>query len=194
MKKLVLIPVVALAAVMALAVPAGATNGGSDVATPTAQTSPTSLDPPSEADRTFLIAAARVGLAEILQGTVASQRGVDPEVREHGTEMIDDHFGQILQQLPIHLVFGVPVPATTPDQDAQLFALLAEPEASFDVAYLTAQVTAHEQAVELFRAAAAEADNVFVKAFASQQLPVLEMHLTHAEELLAGQAQPVATS
>ena len=194
MKKLVLIPAIALAAVMALAVPAGATNGGSDVATPTAQTSPTSLDPPSEADRAFLIAAARVGLAEILQGTVASQRGVDPEVRAYGSEMIDDHFGQILQQLPIHLVYGVPVPATAPDQDAQLFALLAEPEASFDAAYLAAQVTAHEQAVELFRAAADEADNVFVAAFASQQLPVLEMHLTHAEELLADQGQPAATS
>ena len=186
MKKLVLIPVIALAAMMALSVPAGAIDGGEGPTTPSDTTSRTSLDPPSESDREFLIAAARVGLAEVLQGTVASQRGTDQEVREYGTQMVNDHFAQVLAQLPIHLVYGVPVPATTPEQDAQLFALIFEPAESFDETYLTAQVAAHEEAVELFESAVEEADNVFVAAFATQQLPVLEQHLEHAQELLAG--------
>ena len=181
MKQLVLLPALALVAVVALAVPAGATED----ATTSSAVTPSSIGPPTEYDRTFLISAARVGIAEVLQGTVASQRGVDPMVREYGTEMIRDHFAQVLQQLPIHLFYGVPVPATTPEQDAQLFALLAEPQETFDQAYLTAQVAAHVQAVELFRSATTEADNVFVAAFAAQQLPLLEMHLAHAEALLA---------
>ncbi len=183
MKKLVLGSIIAVAAVLSLALPAGAVENG-DGGDAAARTTPASLDPPSEADREFLITAARVGLAEILQGVVASQRGTDEGVRQYGNQMINDHFGQILQQLPIHLIYGVPVPATTPEQDAQLAALITEPATTFDQTYLTAQVAAHTQAIELFRSAAEGADNVFVAAFAAQQLPVLEMHLMHAQELL----------
>jgi len=184
MKKLVLGSLLVMAALTAFALPAGAaTDGG-----PPTGAASASLEPPSSADRDFLIAAARVALAEILQGVVASQRGVDPEVREYGSHMVRDHFTQIFQQLPIHLVYGVPVPATTPEQDTQLAVLASTPEAEFDEAYLTAQVAAHTEALALFTTAAAEADNVFVAAFAEQQVPVLEMHLAHATELLAGMA------
>ena len=130
---------------------------------------------------------ARVGLAEVLQGTVASQRGTDQEVREH----LQDRRSTTTSPRPPTIRstsstafrFRRRRPSRMRSSSRSIF----EPAESFDETYLTAQVAAHEEAVELFESAVEDADNVFVAAFATQQLPVLEQHLEHAQELLAGE-------
>jgi putative membrane protein len=64
------------------------------------------------------------------------------------------------------------------DKRLVIVSLTALRGASFDRAYATEQIAAHEAAIRLFRFASANAQNAQVKQFAAQTLPTLQSHYT----------------
>ncbi|MDN3565557.1 DUF4142 domain-containing protein [Paeniroseomonas aquatica] len=71
--------------------------------------------------------------------------------------------------------------------DQQHAALLQQLQgvsgAEFDRIYITQQVAAHQQAVDLFRNYSQSGDNAQLKAWAAQTLPALQQHLQLAQQL-----------
>ncbi len=57
-------------------------------------------------------------------------------------------------------------------------------EKSFDQAYANNQVSAHEQAIKLYKEEAENGKDPELKAFAKATLPTLEKHLEHAKNSL----------
>jgi putative membrane protein len=64
------------------------------------------------------------------------------------------------------------------------------PDSTFDTTYLRAQINDHENAVALFQQELANGQDTTVKAYASQYLPVIQMHLTMADSLIVQLERP----
>jgi putative membrane protein len=56
-------------------------------------------------------------------------------------------------------------------------------EPQFDKTYIQQQLQAHQTAVDMFRNYSQSGDNVQLKQFASQTLPILQQHLQMAQQL-----------
>jgi putative membrane protein len=135
-------------------------------------------------DKDFLEDAAHAGHTEIQGSEMAQTKAKSPDVRAFAATMVQDHTkaGHELNTLAKSKGY------TPPDdpslmQKAQLKALSIMDD-SFDKKYVNQiGVSAHEDAVKLFKKAAAEAKDPDVKAFAAKTLPTLEHHLEMARAL-----------
>jgi putative membrane protein len=149
----------------------------------------------------FARAAAIGDLYEIDAGRLAQQRSKTPAVKAYAAGMVRDHaaadekLGKMLGADGVGI--GV-TPANGLDSahQAMLDQLKAAPAADFDQMYLNQQVTAHEQAADLFNGYAQKGDEPALKAFAMQGLPMIDNHLAMAKQLqlttarAAGSANP----
>lgn len=148
----------------------------------------------SEDDLAFIATAAGIALSEVHEGNVAMQRGSHPLVQEHGRRMVVDHFVQLYDLLPFMRQHDVELPVLSEEQLARLTELTSAPEESFDGVYVALQIEAHEAAIEVFEAAADDADSRKVRKFAKAQLPHLHQHLDAARVIqgVVGEPEPVA--
>lgn len=141
----------------------------------------------AHADKAFFKDAAHAGHAEVKASEYALAKAADPAVKTFAQQMIDDHkkVGQELEALAA--AKGVKLPdGPSIVQNAKIKVLSGASGASFDRKYAeNIGVEAHEDAVKLFRKAAADAQDADVKAFAAKTLPSLEHHLQMARDLAA---------
>ncbi len=144
----------------------------------------------SHGDASFLKAAARAGHTEIMGSQTALTKSSDAQVKTFAQQMIDDHTktGNDLSTLASSKGLTLPAePSVT--QKAKLKMVSEFNGANYDYHYAeTIGVSAHEDAVKLFRKAASDAKDADVKAFASNTLPALEHHLQMAKDLEAAAA------
>lgn len=151
------------------------------------QTAPKRADL-DRADAAFLKQAAENGHAEVQSSQLALRKlAPSSRIREFAQMMINDHqrSGSELKQLAA--ARGVKV-SDEPSllQRARIKMMSANEGDEFALKYMrTMGVDAHEETIEMFRKAAAEADDADVRAFASRTLPILQRHLEHARELLS---------
>lgn len=150
----------------------------------TAQTSETPTMPAQKGsslkygDRNFLTKAAAAGDEEIAISKVAVDRSTNPQVKEYAQMVIDDH-----QKIGVQLAAVV---------SAKSLELSAKPVSTkkwdkkdakdFDKDYISKMVDDHEDAVSLFTKGA-RSDDSQIATFATQQLPMLQTHLSRAKEL-----------
>src|SRR4051794_29437603 len=80
--------VTAAAATMTFAIPPSTQP---DVAAAPATAPVTATTRPSSPDQAFIDEAAKGGLAEVTLGQLAVRRAINPEVRQFGQQMVDDH-------------------------------------------------------------------------------------------------------
>lgn len=135
-------------------------------------------------DRNFLENAAQSGHAELEGSRLAQTKARSPEVKAFAEQMIQDHT-MVNQELVALAQQKGYTPPTEPSllQQAELKALSITDDA-FDTTYASRiGVAAHENAVELFREGAAQANDPDIKAFAAKHLPALEQHLEMARAL-----------
>jgi len=139
----------------------------------------------SSADQDFIEAAAHAGNAEIEASRLALEKAGSPDVKAFAQKMIDDHTKVAGELKTLAGAKGV----TPPDgpslvQTAKIKALGMLDGDSFDKMYASQiAVSAHEDAVELFRKHAQEGEDAELKAFAQKTLPSLESHLQMGREL-----------
>jgi putative membrane protein len=136
------------------------------------------------ADQTFVMKTANVGMAEVELGTLAMQKSAKSEVKQFGQMMVDDHTkaGEELKALAGQK--GIAWPS---DLDAahkatrdKLSKLTGE---AFDRAYMDAMVSGHRAAAQEFKAESQSGKDPDVKAWAAKTLPTIEMHLMHAQHV-----------
>ncbi|MBI3729315.1 MAG: DUF4142 domain-containing protein [Burkholderiales bacterium] len=143
------------------------------------------LDPLTAADTQFLIAAARAGATEISASQDAIHKAPSSQVQEFANQMLADHtrINEELKQLATTKNITL---SDQPDglQGATIRKLSTLEGKDYERQYANdIGVTAHRDAVSLFRNASNSAQDPDVKAFALKTLPSLEHHLRIAEEL-----------
>ena len=138
----------------------------------------------SQSDRTFMMEAARGGMAEVELGKLAAEKGSNEGVKQLGQRLADDHSkaGDELKQLAQGK--GVTLPADLDAKHKQLRDRLAKLSgANFDRAWVNEIVKDHKKDVADFKREANAAKDGDLKSWAGKTLPTLEDHLKQAQKL-----------
>jgi len=173
------------------------TSGGTSTGTAGNTSTPGSAAPPagtsapatgarlSATDTCFAEQAALGDQFEIQSSQLAAAQAANARVKAMATQIITDHTAATRQLSVLAPQLGLRLPTTlTGPKLTELAALRTSKGDAFDRAYVNAQVTAHEQAVNLFRAYGKSGGNAQLRAHATRTLPALERHLQAARDLL----------
>jgi putative membrane protein len=122
---------------------------------------------------------------EIQSSELAKDRAQSGDVKSFAEQMIKDHTKAGNDFNAVEEANISPPPPEEPDvkQNATLAKLKSAQGAAFDKAYVSAQLTAHNEAVSLFRNHAKSGRTTPLKQFAQSTLPTLEHHLSMVQEL-----------
>jgi putative membrane protein len=174
--------------------------GGALVLAACQTTPPPSPPPPPAPDLNNLLLApgflAHAGSGdqfEIQSSQLALQASQNPAVRNFANLMISDHTRMSQTMLLAAQSAGItpPPPALLPEQQAALDQLRsAGTGPSFDMAYKSAQITAHQGALSLMQGYAASGDVPALRTAASQAVPIVQMHLSQAQMLSVSAPAP----
>ncbi|UVL63865.1 DUF4142 domain-containing protein [Pseudomonas sp. B21-032] len=144
-----------------------------------------SIGAQAASNNAFVDEAINAGMAEIQTSQLALEKTRSPEVKAFAQQMIKDHTkaNQHLLELARQHDFSVPDDAALTSK-ARKMMLQVQDSASFDAAYATHQVDAHEQAVRLFdEESRSTSDPDDLRTFAKTTLPTLKHHLQMAKQL-----------
>lgn len=132
----------------------------------------------------FVDEASAKGIAEIETSRIALQKSTSAEVRAFAQQMIDDHTKANEELMQIAKNKNLEVATESEMKNKVKSYILKQREGeSFDEAYANNQVTAHKEAIELFKSGLNTGDED-INAYAKRTLPKLEQHLKVAEALV----------
>lgn len=134
----------------------------------------------------FLSQAGSANQWEIASSQLALQASTNPAVRNYANMLIADHtrLGQAVGAAATSAGLAPPSPVLLPAQQAMLDQLRAAGTGpNFDMAYQQAQISAHQQAIQLMQNYAASGDVPALRTVASQAIPTMQMHLQQAQAL-----------
>jgi putative membrane protein len=132
----------------------------------------------------FLRDAAQMGLAEVEFGEFLEQNADSQSLRDYGRMLVAHHTEANDQLANLAEQKGIALPeAPTPDQQRKLERLEKLDGAKLDRAAQRQAVESHVKSIQKFRLAANQARDPEVRAFAREQLPMLEDHLRVARQL-----------
>jgi len=137
----------------------------------------------SNADKQFMIMAAKTDMTEAHIGQMAENQANRPEVKDFAKALVQDHTDSYVHLNELAGKTGVSIPKgidSGKDSNIQLLGHLKG--ATFDRTFERDEIASHRRALELFKREAAHAQNPDVKAYATSKIPVLEKHLHLAEE------------
>jgi putative membrane protein len=137
----------------------------------------------SKADKSFAMAAAQGGLAEVQDGQLATQKGT-ARVKQLGQKLVTDHSqaNDELQQIATQDNLTLPTqPSAT--QMATHRRLSSLNGSAFDTSFAHDEVVDHQQTIALFRKEAQSGHDPALKQFAQKTLPVLRQHLEMAQQI-----------
>ncbi|HTI60299.1 DUF4142 domain-containing protein [Mucilaginibacter sp.] len=139
-----------------------------------------------ENDAKFVTTAANDGMAEVAAGKLAQQKAVSKRVKAFADMMVTDHTKAGDELAAIAKTKNITLPAA-PDADAQKKAedMGKMSGKDFDKDYVNAMVDGHEKAVKLFTDASENCKDADLKAFATNTLPTLKMHLDSIKAIKA---------
>lgn len=130
------------------------------------------------ADMRFLHHAARDGKAEVELARLAERKAASPDVKSVAQRLASDHAKANQQLMQIAQQEGTQPPKGIGKKNNRLRAELEKLDgAAFDRAYLQAQVKDHREDIQYFEREAKTLRDPQLKAFAEQNLPVLQTHL-----------------
>lgn len=159
---------------------------------PPAPPAPVDLNNPLMAPG-FLSQAGSANQFEIQSSQLALQMSTNPGVQNLANTIIADHTAMGQQMMAAATSAGLtpPPPALLPPQQAMLDQLRsAGMGASFDMAYQQAQISAHQQAIQLMQNYATSGDVPALQTVASGAIPVMQKHLAMAQALVAAPPPP----
>jgi putative membrane protein len=134
----------------------------------------------------FLAQAGSANQWEIESSQLALQMSTNPAVRSLANVIIADHtaMGQQVAAAASSAGLTPPAPGLLPPQQSMLDQLrTAGSGPAFDMAYQQAQISAHQQAIQLMQNYAAQGDVPALRTVASQAIPVMQKHLSMAQAL-----------
>lgn len=135
-------------------------------------------------DEFFLVRAAQLNAAEIAAGRIAVERASNPEVRQYGQQMIEDHTRANQELMRLAERKGVSLP-TQPDEMHRTVANHLEQldGDQFDREYISAMVADHAMALSMMQDRARLTQDPEIRDFADRQVPIFHEHLQMAQDL-----------
>lgn len=133
----------------------------------------------------FLFSAFQDGTAEIQMARLALLQASSDQVKAFAQQMITDHttlnaqVRQVAQQMNIALPTEM-----SAEQWSEFVNLMGKSGAAFDQEYMSVNVQEHQKDVGLAAQQAQDASDAAIRTLAQNALPVLNMHLTNATQLL----------
>lgn len=132
----------------------------------------------------FARQAAISNAFELQAAELVVKRGKDPRAIDFAKDMLRDHGKASAELMEAAKADGISLPNGLDDRrKKQLEALQAATEKDFDQAYLSTQMTAHEDAVTLFDAFAKSGNAGALKTFAQRTIGTLRMHTVRVHDL-----------
>ena len=123
-------------------------------------------------------------MTEVKLGQLAVQKSSDPQVKQFGQRMVDDHSKMIEQMKPVAEQLGVKVPTEPSKKDqSTLTKMQALSGADFDNAYIKDMVKDHKADDKEFKQEIANGQNPAVKDAAKQGDQMIESHLQEIQQI-----------
>jgi putative membrane protein len=144
----------------------------------------------------YVAMAAAGDQFEIQSGQIALIKASSPDVRNFAQTLINDHTmtSSKLSAAASASGLGTPVAILSADQQQMLNDLQAAPAGfGFDQLFLKDQITAHQMALALHSNYANFGDTLALKAVAASAVPIIQMHLTTAENLMVASGAMMAS-
>ncbi|MBD2701583.1 DUF4142 domain-containing protein [Spirosoma sp. BT702] len=142
----------------------------------------------SEDDKKFMSLAGSAGIMEVEMGKLAQQRGVRPDVRHYGDQMVKEHTEINTEFLELAQRLQVEVPDEMNEDNQRMVRDLAALQGNpFDAKYIDTMIADHGLAVKLFQKAHDDAKNKAYKKWLAKMIPVVAHHLKMAENLKTSQ-------
>lgn len=136
----------------------------------------------SDADAKAMKKLAEANQAEIATGKLAVDKAKNPQVKQFGQRMVDDH-GKANDQLKqLASTKNVTLPTDLDKSTQREYDKLSKLSgADFDREYMKHMVSDHKKDISEFQKEAKSGKDADVKQFASSTLPVLQEHLQLAQ-------------
>lgn len=134
----------------------------------------------------YVTQAAASDMFEIQSSELAANNAENPQVKDFARMMIADHTksSNELKTLAASMQPQMTVPAALPpEMQSKIDQLKDANGADFDRMYLSQQIPAHEQALQLHRSYAQSGTEPQLKTFAQKTADVVQGHLTQAQQL-----------
>lgn len=134
----------------------------------------------------FVSNASQSDMYEIAAGNLAQTKAMSPDVKAFGKMMVIHHTAMTNEMKPLITAAGK-TPAAALDQRRQglLDNLNTATPQAFDKAYISQQVTAHQEALTLMKGYADHGEDAGLKSGATKAIPKIESHLAQAQKLQA---------
>jgi putative membrane protein len=146
----------------------------------------------SPADRKFVTAALKGGMAEVQMGQLAVQKGNSQDVKDFGQKMVDDHGKMGEQMKDIAGKIGISVPSNpSPLAEIDIKRLQKMSGDQFDQAYIKIMLKGHEADLKDFKSEANYGRSLDVKTAASQGADMVQMHLDMIKHIAQAHNIPV---
>lgn len=156
----------------------------SDTSGPVATPTHGSMAQASSADKSFVKAALRGGMAEIELGQLAAEKGNSSDVKNFGQKMVRDHTKLGDQMKDVAGKVGVTPPTMLSPMDKALeVKLKALSGDDFDQAYIKAMVKDHQKDLADFKKEAGTGTSAEVKNAAGQGATVVGEHLDMIQKI-----------
>ncbi|YBV94512.1 DUF4142 domain-containing protein (plasmid) [Phyllobacteriaceae bacterium JZ32] len=181
--------VIVLTAALAPAQPAAAQIGNPGGLAPDTRFDAPGVPAPNQTnyqDRLFAQLAAAGGMAEVQFGRLAAEKASSSAIKEFAQHMIDDHTKANDKLAAIADASKIPLPdKLDPDHQRILGELQRLDGATFDRAYISAQVTDHQKTALLLEWEINDGEDAQMQRLAAEALPTVLEHLRMARELQA---------
>jgi putative membrane protein len=141
----------------------------------------------------YMAQAGSADQFEIQSGQLALQASQNPAIRNFANMIVADHTRSTQMVVSAAQSAGLtpPPPALLPAQQAMLDQLRSAGSGpSFDMAFQQAQISAHQQALQLHQNYAAQGDVPALRTAAGQIVPVVQMHLQQIQSLSTAPPPP----
>jgi putative membrane protein len=136
----------------------------------------------SHGDRKFIEEAAKGGMAEVQLGKLAAEKAENPQVKQFGQRMVDDHTKANSQLQQLASTKNVQLPQDIDRSHRREYERLQKLSGTdFDREYMKHMVSDHKKDVKEFQKTAKSAKDPDLKNFAQTTLPTLEEHLRQAQ-------------
>jgi putative membrane protein len=138
------------------------------------------------ADVKFVKTQSAAGSAELKIAELAVQKAERPDIKNYAEMLVIAHTNANEELTALAKKKGVEVSAVIDPKHAAAFQKLEKAsKADFDKDLLADMITSHKKCISNFEAAAKDARDSDVKAWAEKMIPTLKAHLAKAKELAA---------
>jgi putative membrane protein len=135
-------------------------------------------------DKSFYDNLAEGGLAEVSDGTLASQSATDPKLKDFGAMMVKDHSAANDKLSALAATKGLTLPTSASVTEMATHAKLKLLSGdTFDKSYIKGQINAHRGTIKLLRKEIATGQDPDAQAFAKSVLPTVRKHLKAIDDI-----------